>query len=247
MGMAAAVASADEPDFLEGDYVQLSGSASFVLRHSVRRLGDAKQHCIPAKSYWALTVQGGGIRYELNRFFAEGSNIAPESVEMDGVVIRPGSYISMQARVQVASRGYVLVSDPHNISAQMDPVDPSPSKPPFYGWACQSTAGQRQIYVDVVQVSREREYSMQVLTQGGSPRSELRTLASFGKVNLKMDSRSVQFAANHPRISVNLAIDQTANRLVDFESLLTLTGEVDTLDRSVPIRSQVPLICNPTR
>jgi hypothetical protein len=245
----ASVASADELSLQTPHYSKISGVAHFERHHTVIPLTYCNAvDCIRAKPYWAMVVQAGSSRYELNQVFNEGSERAPEAVRVGSVVIRPGSRVVVQGHVDVITRDYAVISDIQKIDVVMDEeLRSQEAGAPFFGWTCHSIGETHPVYVDVTQVSRNGGYAMKILSDTGTEQEGLRTVANFGEVRLSMTDESIAFEGSTHRVSAQLAIDQRAGRINDLDSMLHMTNEFQTIDREFPVHTTVRLACNRTR
>lgn len=241
------VASADEQSFRPGEYESIQGVASFERRSTVVSLdyceGDS---CVTPKVYWALMIQSGHSKYQLNQIFAEGSVDAPEHVELGSVIIRPGTHLSLEARVDVVTRDYVILSSPRKINFIMDLTE-LPSRQDFYGWTCHSLGEAKPLYVDIIQISREGEYTMRIQSVGETDQDPAQTLAEFDQVKFVRTDDVVNFAGSAHRINAELVIDYRGGKFNDFESSLMVTHSLLANRGRLPVETTMRLACNPTR
>lgn len=241
----ARLASADAPDSQPDSVTTISGSVSFEKHHLLNPLSFCNQDgCSHPKPYWALVVESGTSKYILNKPFDEGTETAPEFIEVNSVVLRPGAHVEIQARVDVVSRDYAVFSDIQRINVVMDASNVASA--PFFGWTCHSVGETHPVYVDVMQVSRNGDYSMRVLGSNGDA-SGVRNFVSFGQVSLNMTAASIEFEGAAHQITALLAIDQHNGRLGELDSLLSMTSELPPVDLHAPIQTQFRLVCSRTR
>jgi hypothetical protein len=243
----------------------VAGIARFERHNTLTPQLCNEDGCIKPQPYWSLVLAAGGTRYELNRPFDVGREDAPESIELNSVVIRPGTRVQLQAHVDVINRSYSILSNVRSVRVAMDMRD-GPFEllerdldldlreiegSPFFGWTCRSTSESRPVYVDVVQVARGSSYAMRIVTESGSDEPGFHTLAAFDRVALTMNSQKIGFTGDSRGLHAELDIDQSNGRIGPLDSTLRLSGEpVHTgisLPVEVPVSRSVQLICDRTR
>ena len=110
---------------------KVKGKVSFERRATIVPLGDVQggqesqmmcENAICAKSepYWVLVILQDKVKYELQEMFNLGSESPPESVLVSGAIIRPGTQITLEGRIQLIAPGYATIRDIRRIDVEMD-------------------------------------------------------------------------------------------------------------------------------
>lgn len=103
------------------DYGSVRGKVAFEPRSTIVPMMICEQKICPkSRPWWAMVIYQDGIQYEMDEQFAIGSETAPESMEIVGAVIRPGSTIVVEGRIEVIVAGYAIISDVRRIDLAMD-------------------------------------------------------------------------------------------------------------------------------
>jgi hypothetical protein len=236
------IARADDQGLQVGQYSTITGNAVFEQHHTLLPLAicDDGQACAQTRSYWMLVIQSGHSRYEINQPFGKGSEVAPDSFVLNEIVVRQGSRLRMDAKVDVVSRDYAILSDVRNVNVIMDMATP------FFGWTCKSVGESAPIYVDIAQIEHNGNYSMRILSAAGSEDHTVQTVAAFKDVQLSMSDEAIDFAASTQRVVAELAIDQRGGRVSNLDSVLKISNTMTRADQ-VSLETTVHLSCNRTR
>lgn len=235
------------------DFVSVSGQASFVKHRTLtpqycpdyRPDNSGSEGCLRTRTYWALSVQAGPVRYELDQILAEGEEQVPEAIVIGGVWVRVGVSLSVKARATVVSRSFSILTDLQEVLI----LDRSEESVPYFGWTCESVGEGQPVYVDVFQNSREAEYSMRVQTMVPGE-SNPRTLASLEGVSAELTDLLIRFSGADHHIEADLAITSQGELQSGRDSLLRLTTRIPTLGRGspeVPVEAAIHLVCGRTR
>jgi hypothetical protein len=223
------------------ELTRVTGTVGFERRFTIVPLAICEKGtpCPESKPYWVLTVKGGGMLYEVDQTFSEGSIVAPASVEFQSVILQPGDRISLEGQVRELTRGLAQITQVRSVALI--------PRPAFFGWTCHtlSTHAQR-LYVDVIQISRQGGFNMRIQSPGETGADPIQTLASFTDVSLRMGTDRIEFQGGTHALSAALSIDQSeASQMNDFISVLRITER--GLASSSPVESRIELACNPTR
>ncbi|MBC7692075.1 MAG: hypothetical protein H7222_09915 [Methylotenera sp.] len=76
--------------------------------------------CVKSHPYWVLTVTQDGVKYQLDTVYALGNENAPEAMNVNGALIRQGSQVSLEGRIQLISQGFAVISDLNRVDITMD-------------------------------------------------------------------------------------------------------------------------------
>jgi hypothetical protein len=225
-----------------GELRTVSGEATFIRHRTVTPQYCTESGCLKGKTYWALSVRSGGVRYELDQILSEGEDSEPDTVTVGGVVVHQGVHVSITARTSMVNRSFVLLSDLREIVILDRGVLPMP----FVGWTCQSVGEAQPVYVDVYQASRDGDYSMRVQSVSLGEDNP-RTVASFDAVNVAIGQSDVRFVGADKRVQMDLTIDARGGEASEKDSLLKVVARAPSYGTSFPVESSVKLLCGRTR
>ena len=121
IGLGVGFTSARADDHQVGDSVTVAGVAHFEKRYTFvpNDICMGLRQCPQSKPYWALVLQGETAKYEIDQVFDEGDNRAPESVHLDGKLVRDGSQVKVDANVEYSAPDYYILGDIHNVTLIM--------------------------------------------------------------------------------------------------------------------------------
>jgi len=246
------------------DSVRLVGKALFEHR---------TQNAQNTGSQWSLVVKDGATSYELEKPISTQDS-APDSVELRGVVVRPGSQLVMDATVETRDPDYSIITDVKNISVIMD-VDPDlgdndvsrwfhGNPMPDYGWACRSAdttvpiiyanviyAGQKDA-ASIYQLHISMDHSNGGQANVGQGPGEF-PLATIDSASFKQDGSNLVYFGQSRTASAELSIGgQGGTQATDFPATLSVSrikvfSDDPIVSAQGTISSQVSLICNRTR
>jgi hypothetical protein len=80
--------------------------------------------CPRPSAYWAVIVDDGRRQYEMHQAFAVGAKRAPMFIQINGVMLRPGSEIALEGSIESISESYGIISDVKSISVISNPKLP---------------------------------------------------------------------------------------------------------------------------
>lgn len=101
--------------------MEVIGKVSFEKRQTIIPLVICEaEPCLRSEPYWVLILEQDEKRFELGAIFAKGSDNAPESIELLGVLIRPGARIQLEGWVSLLSEKYAVITHPKRVSVLMD-------------------------------------------------------------------------------------------------------------------------------
>jgi hypothetical protein len=237
----------------QADVISVAGQASFIKHRTLTPLycpdyrpdNTGSEGCLRTQSYWALSIQDGPVRYELDQILAEGEEQQPDSIMIGGVLVRPGVSVSVKARATPVTRSFSLLTDLQEILI----LDRAEESAPFFGWTCESVGESQPVYVDVFQNSRDEEYSMRVQTMVPGESSP-RTLASLDSVSAELTDLHIRFSGVDQHLEADLAIDSQGGLQSRRDSVLKITTRIPSADLGyveVPVEAAVKLVCGRTR
>lgn len=104
-----------------GDSVTVNGVAHFEKRYTFvpNDICQGLKQCPQSQPYWALVLQGETAKYEIDQVFDEGESRQPESVHLDGKLVRDGSQIKVDANVEYSASDYYILGDVRNVNLIM--------------------------------------------------------------------------------------------------------------------------------
>jgi|GEM_PF-2376096 len=106
---------------------QVVGNAEFQKRKTLVQFEErAEKLCAESKPYWVLVLKSGAFSFELSEIFSLGADRAPASIEVSGVIIRPGERILVEGSIDNTSRDYGIISDVTRVDVVMDTESVSP-------------------------------------------------------------------------------------------------------------------------
>lgn len=76
--------------------------------------------CPRTQTYWVFVVHQDGIDFEFDLILEPGSRKPPEHVEIDGMIIRPGTRLAMNAMIEKVTPSLALVTEVQSLSIRMD-------------------------------------------------------------------------------------------------------------------------------
>jgi hypothetical protein len=102
----------------------IQGKISFEPRYTkVFGSAEADQIGFPnSEIYWSLVVKSENIRYVLNKRLNPGNPVAPDSVDLDGVLLKSGASVEVEGRVITGIPNYYLLLDIHRVTVLSDSV-----------------------------------------------------------------------------------------------------------------------------
>ena len=110
---------------------KVKGKVTFERRATIVPLDDGSQgqnglmmcentFCSKSEPYWVVIVTQDKVKYEVEEMFNLGSETPPESVLVSGSIIRPGTRITLEGRIQLVTPGYATIRDIRRIDVEMD-------------------------------------------------------------------------------------------------------------------------------
>lgn len=267
----ASLPSPNQPvlDSQQAKLSRIQGAASFEMRSTVVPMTVCTEGMVCPRSqvYWTLVVHSGQVKYEIARPFAYGSTVQPESLEVSGVRIRPGLWISLEGVVYSLMPNYNVVSDVRNITVvpdqwglelplgedaeKMDSLPPSDSvwSPETEGWNCENRLGESTVIAQVwygKTGANQEGYHLQVRGRP-SPTAPIQDLAKLDQVQIRTSPNTVVFAGATREMRAMLAIRQTQASFTDFPSLLKIQRVENVSGRPSVSQNDQGLVCRPAR
>lgn len=241
------------------DTATVEGSVHFERRSTVVPFAVCEsRECPKSQTYWSMVINSQGLKYELDEIFALGKEKAPESIEVSGLVIRPGSRVAVQGTVSYINNNYGIVSNVKTIAVIMDTrragkglireQDTETSRS-IQGWTCfgKDKASGRRVYSQVwheYDLGGAGSYHLQVVV-GNDLDSTL--LASISGLQPMLVRNKVSFRGMTKTLIAELVIDETDKVLLDFPAEIRLKQVVQESGARMPIEATVPMTCSRTR
>jgi hypothetical protein len=238
---------ADETIRDVGPITRVTGNVLFEKRATVvPMLVCETKICPKSEPYWVLVVADGLMKYEVGQIFEKGSEVQPEAIELAGVVIRPGSRISIDGRVESVCENYAIVNDIQGASLLMDQV--SLLKIRTSGallWNCQSVGNfQERLKVEVwdrEQKQRPSDYEIRVLA---SLPNGLKNVARVRGAELQILNEEFVFRGINENSEVQLSLDQSNNMFADVPAQLHFSKMQPGPTYRVPLEIRDQLLCD---
>lgn len=223
----------------EMDYSRVQGKVSFEKRSTIVPLNDPmsicsdNQPCVKPRPYWTVVVSSRKSRFELDQTFALGSERAPEAIEVSGLVIRQGSQVAVEGRVQHVTPNYAIVSDVRSVELVLDSrlrpavasIRPSidSTAPVDSSWMCRSEIGleaEFQTHVWFESVRGVEQFKMAILSRSDEG---LKELARINDLGFSSERNNLIYKGATGGISAELAIHQFEEAFFDLPGVLKLT------------------------
>lgn len=77
--------------------------------------------------YWSIEVTSGPTRYVLNRRNHVGNPIAPDAIDLAGVMLRSGSLVEIEGKVVTTIPNYFVLLDVNKVTLLSDQVTSEPN------------------------------------------------------------------------------------------------------------------------
>lgn len=119
MAMSGVAGAQEESDVTA--YQTVRGVVSFERHSTLIPLSYCEgETCAGAQPYWAVVIHSDEAEFEINRMYAKGSAEAPESIQLESVVVRPGTQLELEARVSPMTRSRSVITDLRKVNVCMD-------------------------------------------------------------------------------------------------------------------------------
>lgn len=236
-----------------GELVTVVGKAQFVKRQGIVPMCV---ECEKPKPYWSVVLGGFETSYEFAQPFAVGREKAPEAIEINNVMIRPGAQLQVKGKVARVTRDQSVITDVVEINHMMDLAGASSLAvvDPYIGWTCLSVEGQPQtggkrIYAEVSYGERNgrRNYRLNVLaSQVDDPRS-FNEVANIDPVDASNRGIAIVYEGQNHSASGELVISPQNARDERQPSVLTLSRMLKSGGTRMPVQTIVEMRCAPAR
>jgi hypothetical protein len=250
-----------DPGLKVGQAANLQGSVRFEKRHTVIPLGgfcETMTTCPQSKTYWSVVLFSNADQFEIDQRFDEGSLREPESVQLGGQTIRPGSIVKLSATVEYASEGYYIVGDIRNVSPVMDyQADAAnPSLMSLPNWSCRGNLDREtEIQVSVWYTGMQgsptvNRYGLRLLgAEESSGGRHTYSLAQMNNVQAHNDRDALVYEGQDINSSVSLNVAQGAGA-PDHDVAAKLNFSLAKLPADatkIPAQTQLDVVCNRIR
>ena len=242
----------------------VEGSAHFEEHHTIIPLFCTQQQgCAKSRPYWTLIVNSSGVNYELDAQFALGSEVAPETVTVSGVVVRSGALISLEGTVEYTGDHYVLLTQARNVGilrseASGKGVEPAitpvmaPIMANFLNWSCRGQLDDNtqiiaQVWSSGTDTKEEGSYHVRV--SGSENQGQSRQFFNIGYVDdahVSRDTGQLIYDGKNSDVSLTLSI-QDSGVVRDAPGTLNMTVVRSASNQDLPADEQVNILCNLTR
>ncbi|MGZ3696811.1 MAG: hypothetical protein ACXWPM_12640 [Bdellovibrionota bacterium] len=213
-----------------GTHGQVLGRARFEKRTSLVPYSVCHyRNCESSHVYWSLVLENEVMRYELSEPFAIGNETAPEAVNLNQVVVRPGSILRIDGTIEEVGRGFAILSEVSEVRLVMDVDILAAEHPMNPGWSCQGYDGDGSpVYVQVwYQCDRAgASYRVRVLTD---QRGVLRPVAYVTNAQEVLNHGAVMYTGSHLSTQLELSIVENDATLRDLPSVLKITDTTPQL------------------
>jgi hypothetical protein len=227
----------------------ITGNAAFEKRSTVVPMALCEgERCPKPEPYWVLVLREGKTRYELSTVFDRGSDTAPESIEVAGIIIRPGSRLFLEGMMHYLTRDYAIITNVHRVSVVMDLVTqvadalPALRNEAYPVWLCPSADGTGRIRAEVWNSGRvpgEADYVIRLLASGPDGRN---FVSELGDTQVRVFRRSLTFYASAQDSNVELTLDQSIQLFHDVPARLNFRKVVPG-PTYLPIEVDLDLVC----
>lgn len=248
---ALSIAQAHSPNFA---FSEIIGKVHFKAKKTITPMAMCGlEGCPTSEKYWVLWVEAENGNFEIDEIFALGSETAPESIEIAGIPIRPGSQIGFTGDVYQVSDDYALVSEIENLTLLMDlralPGSGERAVSPM-GWGCKSGAErERALYVQIWPVaglSTGETYQLRVIEQSAIVSGEFIEVVRIEDVKLTEGGRNLIYEGSTPTIKAHLEIEKSQGLPMNLPARLYLL-ELGRILPYAQFSSEISLICTQTR
>jgi hypothetical protein len=183
---------------------RVAGEVKFEKRGGKSVLCTNPGICPPARPYWVLVLEDGPDRYESARHFAEGRNRAPEWIELESQMIRPGTRLSLAAQVEKIGANRYRIAELRDVNIEMDLLDRARLS---LLWICRDAPGfERPLQVSVWRGQNRSldDYEVRVIL--GDDESSV-TISN--DVDAEVDRDTLVYRADADFERIKLALDQS--------------------------------------
>lgn len=229
------------------NYSQISASVSFERRSTVVPLcvASGELRCPKPERYWSIVFVGEKVRYELDQIFAMGSRTAPEFLELEGVLLRPGTRVILEGLVEPVSEDYAFLSKIRDLNLVMD--QRANSHVVYPQWECSGVVDDQTHVAAQVWYSgtgrAAKAYKLQVSAENQQGRRM--DLAFLQDVTVSSDQDWLTYRGATSLVSADLAIHQAGaagtQKLPGILKLARLHNQPNQI--VVPLEASVELQC----
>lgn len=223
--------------------MRVTGEVSFERRATIVpfRLCESEP-CARSTVYWSVIVHSQGVDYELDQTFNSGEENPPEAIELQGVVLRPGTRVAMDGKVELVARGYAILMDLKKVDIVMDYVL-------LGGWNCSTPdlVGTTKLWVDVWfqnEIQSGPTHQMRISGEQNRVRS---VWARLGASQLKDDEKFLAYKGVSLSLSAELEIHKRSKKAGKFQAKLVLQDLTSDEANQAPLTSVYRLECSPMR
>lgn len=97
----------------QGEWDVVTGEVVFEARSTIVPMVVCKpgEECPKSVPYWVVVLTRDGVKHEIAQPFAKGQKQIPESVEVSGVVVRPGTRLLVEGLIRAISPRYAIIAE----------------------------------------------------------------------------------------------------------------------------------------
>jgi hypothetical protein len=227
--------------------LSILGKVSIEARSTVVPLGLCEGgNCPQPEKYWSMVVTQDDVQYELDEMFAKGSEKQPETIEVMGTLIRQGTQLMLEAKVNQISEKYAIVSEVQKINLVMDV--PPPAQVSRLGraalWTCMERHQADPQYqveilpVDDSAITTQYEIQVNLMTAGRK-----KQVARVSEAAARLEREILTFSGSTTHLEIDLQLDQSSNIFVNVPAELRLWKVVPGPIYQFPIELGAKLEC----
>lgn len=244
------------PLYRVGDEAAVQGLVRFEKRHTVVPLSICQSwdRCPHSRPYWVVVLTSSDSQYEIDRPFSVGEENPPQILRMNGVDMKPGNVVRLNATVEYASADYYILGSIRDVGAVLTFGDDLSSTISLKNWNCSGTLdGKAEIGVTVSQAitpeDRGNIYRMLLTdTEQTEEGPRVYHLATLNDAVGRRDGDKLVYEGrdNYNSIQLTLSAAEGSDRDVPSKIKFSITKAVEE-NPGFPSNSEVDVVCNTIR
>jgi hypothetical protein len=242
---------------------KITGEVAFVEHRSFVSMvlcDLTREACVKPESYWSIVIKNDQTRYELNQAFEKGRTSRPESIEVGGVILHPGSRVSADVIYEPMDEAYSLITELKTIALLptdllegrlMENMENRDDSTPTFGWLCSSASGENdtQIRLDVLHTREDNSNRLRVFAKAPESR-EFEAVAKIDHVAGEIRGDQVIYRGAQGADRLEVVIQTQPARLtpnIAVPAVLNFTKRYSSETAVIPLDTTVQLKCDQTR
>lgn len=217
------------------------------------------EKCPKSNPYWAVVIVQGDTVYELNQAFAFGKSRAPEYVQIENVLIRPGVEVYMEGTVETISPTYGIIGDVKVVTlvdGEKVLMRRNPGGTEYVwnldaaGWSCQSYDTDGSVSARIWYGRRTNQepeaFHIRVTAKSFENSVVVEHVIDLGNVQVRDVAGKLSFESKAPQADASLAIHKNPSQLRNFPATLRVSNVAKSNEDIFPFEGDVSMFCNPS-